>query len=84
VKFYTDRIAYHVYYYHGDIMKCKNARVNGVKIKGICGGCLEGRKYEQQEEKNGEGQKGEVDEVQEAKDKGWMRALRRMIAGWLK
>jgi hypothetical protein len=41
-KVYTDRTAYHAYYFRGaEPGKCKMAHVNEVKIEGVCEGCLE-------------------------------------------
>jgi hypothetical protein len=42
-KGYTDRTAYHAYYFRGaEPEKCKMLHVNEVKIEGVCDGCLEG------------------------------------------
>jgi hypothetical protein len=42
-KVYTDRTAYHAYYFRGaEPGKCKMVQVNEVKLEGVCEGCLEG------------------------------------------
>jgi hypothetical protein len=42
-KVYTDRTAYHQYYFRGaEPGKCRKVHVNEVKIDGVCEGCLEG------------------------------------------
>jgi hypothetical protein len=41
-KVYTDRAAYHTYYFRGkDPKTCKEFRVNEVRINGLCAPCLE-------------------------------------------
>jgi hypothetical protein len=70
-------------------MKCKNAKVNEVKIEGVCRDCLERKVHKQQQqgenivEKQREQREG-GDENREAKDRGGVWALRRMIAEWFK
>jgi hypothetical protein len=42
-KIFTDRTAYHTYYFRGAVvMDCKYARINVVKIDGVCAECLAG------------------------------------------
>jgi hypothetical protein len=54
VKRYTDRTAYHPSYFGGvDPSKCKKAKINEVKIEGVCGECLE-RGLDIGDRKNGE------------------------------